>query len=305
VSRERRSESATPGALHIVSAALAAVILGSVLTAFAAPASARTERVTDGITATTARQLTVVASGYPSTVSARASLRASRVFIIGDSLTVGAEPHLPSAFRKAGFVRAPWVSAVLRRDVAQGLQALKRVSRSSRHFVIALGTNNYRASQREISGWVKRARALVGPQATISWVNVHMEGSRFARYRAFNRVLLTAIAADNTALEARDQAGWSEVLDWDRFAIDRGIRTNRDGIHYRAAYMQRAAFYAKALGGDLRFADYRLVGPTVSPKPQPEPKPTPTPTPTPTRKPGPDPKPTPTPSPTPSPSQTA
>jgi len=221
------------------------------------------------------------------------------VFIIGDSLTVGAEPHLPSAFRQAGFVRAPWVSAVLRRDVAQGLQALKRVSRSTRHFVIALGTNNYRASQREVSGWVKRARALVGPKATISWVNVHMEGSRFARYRVFNRLLLTAIAADNTALEARDQSGWSEVLDWDGFANDQGIRTNRDGIHYRAAYTQRAAFYAKALGGDLRFADYRLVGPAVAPKPKPEPEPTPT------RKPGPDPKPTPTPTPTPSPSKTA
>jgi len=284
-----------------VTTALATVVLGSALTAVASPAAARTELVDRGVSATTTRQLTVVASGYPSTVSARASLRASRVVIVGDSLTVGTKPHLPSAFKRAGFVRTPLVSAVLRRDVAQGLKALKQVSRSSRHFVIALGTNNYLASQSEISGWVKRARALVGPGATISWVNVRMEGSRFARYRTFNRLLLTAIAADNAALEARDQLGWSEVLDWDRYAIDQGIRTHRDGIHYRAAYTQRAAFYAKALGGDLRFAAYRLVGPAAAPKPKPAPKPQPTPKPTP----GPTPQPKPTPTPTPSPSQTA
>lgn len=162
-----------------------------------------------------------------------------RVFVLGDSLTEGAEPWLDDAVEARGWTLTA-VDAEVGRTVPAGLAVLRRRARSlPPTVVVALGTNNLGASATEIDGWLASARRIVGADRRLVWVNVSVAGSpgRLARGREINAAL------------ARAGRRWDvDILDWDGWARRNRVTTRADGIHYeQGAYRLRALFYAGAL----------------------------------------------------------
>ena len=164
---------------------------------------------------------------------------APEVFVVGDSLTVGAEPWLAGAMARRG-LRLAGVDARVSRPVDEGLAVLQQLGGSlPSTVVIALGTNNLGASPAEVDRWVGTARRLVGDRRLI-WVNLRCDpavAAHLERYRAVNAAL--AAAAPRYGVE---------IADWDGWAAGAGVPNGRDGVHYTEdAYRLRALFYAAAL----------------------------------------------------------
>jgi hypothetical protein len=162
-----------------------------------------------------------------------------RVFVVGDSLTEGAEPWLERAVTARGWTLTG-VDARVGRSVRDGLAVLRRRVRTLPPTVIvALGTNNLGASAADVEAWLADARRIVGPERRVVWVNLAVAGSpgRIARGREINAAL---------RMSARR---WDvDVLDWAAWARRNGVATKSDGIHYAdGAYRLRALFYAGAL----------------------------------------------------------
>lgn len=162
-----------------------------------------------------------------------------QVFVLGDSLTEGAEPWLAAAMAARGW-ELTGVDARVGRPVPEGLAVLRRRARSLPATVlVALGTNNLGASAADIETWVASARRIVGDGRRLVWVNISAAGSpgRVERVREIN-----------DALDAAGRRWRVDVLDWDAWARRNRIVTKSDGIHYEdGAYRLRALFYAAAL----------------------------------------------------------
>jgi lysophospholipase L1-like esterase len=183
-------------------------------------------------------------SDGPSTTSTSRPLEAkptveTSLFIVGDSLTVGARPWLARDLRRR-HVRLVGVNARIGRGVDDGLAVLrKRASSLPPTVMVALGTNDLLASRRQVEEWVRTARQLVGDRRLI-WVNLRCNATRskfLARYRVIN-----------DALESAARRYDVEIADWDAWAGARRVRTQQDGVHYSpAAYRLRSSFYAKAV----------------------------------------------------------
>lgn len=172
-------------------------------------------------------------------VVARAPSGPRQALVVGDSLTVGAEPWLSSSLRGQGW-SLDGVDARVGRGVDEGLRILRdRAASLPATVVVALGTNDFWAEPAAVHGWLRTARAIVG-QRRLVWVNLCLDDATAPRLAPFHRV--------NAAL-AQFAAGYGvHVADWCSFARRHGIVPGPDGIHYGpAAYRQRAAFYAAAL----------------------------------------------------------
>jgi hypothetical protein len=165
---------------------------------------------------------------------------APAVFVVGDSLTVGAEPWLAAAVRARGW-DLTGVDARVGRVVPEGLAVLKRKARSLPDTVIvALGTNNLGASPADIDAWMGTARRLVGPERRLVWVNLSLADDGLARLQRYHAI--------NASLAASAPRWRVEILDWDRWTHRNHIATKSDGIHYEdGVYRLRALFYAGAL----------------------------------------------------------
>ena len=161
----------------------------------------------------------------------------AQVFIVGDSLTVGARPWLARELRRRDS-QLVGVTARISWHVDEGLEVLRRMGDSLPATVmVALGTNDLQASTSQVERWLRTARELVGDRRLI-WVNLRCNASHsklLARYRVINDAL--DVAAPRYGVE---------IADWDAWAGARRVRTLSDGVHYSpAAYRLRASFYAK------------------------------------------------------------
>ena len=166
----------------------------------------------------------------------RAKVRA-QVFVVGDSLTIGARPWIARDLRRRGG-RLVGVDAGVGWHVEDGLVVLRRMGDALPGTVmVALGTNDLLSSRREVERWLRTARQLVGDRRLI-WVNL--------RCNARHSRLLARYPLINAALEAAAPRYDVEIADWDAWAGERRVRTLPDGVHYSsAAYRLRASFYAE------------------------------------------------------------
>jgi len=164
---------------------------------------------------------------------------ATRVFVVGDSLTVGARDFggLRSKFANAGYEAT--VEARTGRGVEWGLSVLRNQGRSlPSTVVVALGTNDV-ASGRSTPSFgelVDRVMAAVGPNRIVVWVNLDLDDTSWgaAQEARFNRVL-------------RERAGQHDnlaVADWDSYLDGNRSWLAGDRIHLNGrGYRQRAWFY--------------------------------------------------------------
>ena len=197
------------------------------------------------------------AAGATSTVKPRGTTRRPRsaplaqlgrpapegrpVFVVGDSLTVGAEPWLAGALGPWGWF--PTVDARVSRPTDEGLSILERERRKGGlpdTILVALGTNDLNATDAEVDGWLRDVRETAGPRRRVVWVNLHVAEGHPARDRA---------EGINAALAEHAAKYDVEVADWQEWAEDREVEHRPDGIHYdERNYRMRASFYAIALG---------------------------------------------------------
>lgn len=169
----------------------------------------------------------------------RANPNGLPVFVLGDSLTVGAEPWLAGAVGPRGWY--PTVDARVSRTTQEGLRILARKEADlPATILVALGTNDLQASDAEVRSWLRDLRSIAGEKRRLLWVNLDVAESHpsYVRSQRINAVL------------ARSAANYEiEVADWEQWAGDRGVTHRPDGIHYdERNYRRRAAFYAEALG---------------------------------------------------------
>jgi lysophospholipase L1-like esterase len=161
------------------------------------------------------------------------------VFVVGDSLTVGAQPYLRAALHGHGWVLAG-VSARVGRPVSEGLAVLRahRVTLPP-VVLIALGTNNLAATQLDVKSWLRTARGIVGTRPIV-WVNLCLNDARLPYLRSFRLI--------NAALVRYAPRFGVRVADWCGYAGRHGVTNGPDGIHYGPdGYRVRAGFYARAL----------------------------------------------------------
>ena len=187
----------------------------------------------------------------------------ARVFVLGDSLTLGtliygSPSHLVNAARDDGLALTPRPNARVGRRVGEGLAILSHVG-AHRTVLIALGTNDLSATSAQAASWIRTARRLAGPTATIFWVNLRLTGAQFRFQTRVNAGLLAGVRRDRTAQELVGATGRAYVLDWSRYAQLHRIANGRDGIHYSPLnYAKRADFYTGCIAGVASFHAYVL-----------------------------------------------
>jgi lysophospholipase L1-like esterase len=174
-----------------------------------------------------------------------------RVVIIGDSLTVGAEPHHRAQLVAAGIPgivdgntsrRIPAMST----PQLSGVLTAERIRREwgdADCWVIALGNNDIASvasmSSSTAATLVAQLVAAVSPGARVWWVNVRdvRTAELIAKAATFNGVL-DARAASDAAFE---------VVDWASL-VAANPAWSTDGIHVTATgYRARAALVAAAI----------------------------------------------------------
>lgn len=173
------------------------------------------------------------------------------VAIVGDSLTVGAQPFLPDAFSGIGS-RIEFLMARNGIPTSLGLSYLRTAEIDLPPTVIlALGTNDVNATDADVVGWLVAAREIIGPQRRLVWVNLDISNSEYSNDEVFNRVLAQSVTRDPRIL----------VLDWAAYAHDNRIGHAVDGVHYDTdGYRQRAGFYRCAVWDNPTCERYQLHG---------------------------------------------
>ena len=209
-------------------------------------------------------QPSTVAIVPTSTATATNQRPRARLYVQGDSLTVGTleecdNPCLPLATAQRGMRLSPAPNARVGRSVSEGLAVMAHTSALPARVLIALGTNDWEAGSSAAGSWVKQARLIVGPSADIFWVNLAMEGHRYRRFPEINSGLVSGSTADNVRQARRGARGRSYVLDWASYATTHHLHPGSDGVHYSSAiYSLRARFYAGAVAGSAEYLPYRI-----------------------------------------------
>lgn len=150
--------------------------------------------------------------------SSRASIarvKSTPVFIVGDSLTVGAKPYLQAKLKSR--VRKVTVDARVGRFSNEGISKLRgRQARQARVWVVALGTNDGPSSSATRSN-VRKVLRKAGPRRQVIWVNVVRPGG----YSRVNGALRRADAKyDNLT-----------VIDWAKFIRQHRYYLGGDRVH--------------------------------------------------------------------------
>lgn len=232
VSVRSRTSTARLGAAGVT------VTLAALATVWLWPAAAPAHPA--AATATTVRPVSAAATARSST-HPTATTGSRRVFVVGDSLTLGTEPYLAAAMHRRGWTLTR-VDARGGRPVNDGFAVLRtQRARLPQTVVIALGTNNLWQGPAAVPGWLRTARAIVGDRRLI-WVNLCLNdkvASWLRPYRAIDAALRTDAPRYGV-----------EVADWCGYATRHYISPGPDGIHYGPTdYRVRAAFYAAAVAG--------------------------------------------------------
>ncbi len=168
--------------------------------------------------------------------------------MIGDSLTDDCIADHERALAAAGWPRST-IDARGGRGVARNVtrsrhtglrvvDAMRRSSGDTRHWVVALGTNDVRVVAPErYATTIARMLERIGPGHRVLWVNIHLPHDE-QRQLAWNTALATA------ALERPDQL---LVFDWATAAAAHPEWLAPDGIHHTAAgHAARSAAVAQA-----------------------------------------------------------
>jgi lysophospholipase L1-like esterase len=191
--------------------------------------------------AATARPLAAALGTATVTVvsGARAAPPPHRVFVVGDSLTVGTQPWLRTAMQRRGWTLTG-ADARVGRPVSEGLAVLRAHRATLPPYVlIALGTNNLGATAQDVKSWLRSARQIAGTRP-VAWVNLCLNDASQPRLRGFRII--------NAALLKYAPRFRITVADWCTYAGRHGVTNGPDGIHYGpGAYRVRAAFYARAV----------------------------------------------------------
>lgn len=162
-----------------------------------------------------------------------------RVLIIGDSLTVGARDF--GGFTLPG--RHVTISAQTGRSTSQGISVLETSAAQNYDLVVmALGTNDYYASENQMGAWVDRAMTAARGTPVV-WVNVDYGTSKLAPAKKLHRALN----------KARSRHPNLTVADWHTWINSRpnvGSLRAGDGVHYTTAgYRARAEWMARVATG--------------------------------------------------------
>lgn len=217
----RRPRSAAGRAARGVTLALG-VALGTLGLAACSTSGALTSTVSGGTPSAAASPVAVATPDSP--------FVDRRVFVEGDSLTVGIADFLPAMLDPVG--RPVTVDAQVGRTTAEGIDSLQmRTSEIGGTLVVALGTNDlpdpvaFAASIDQIM--------IIAAGRPVIWVTVARAG-----WDQLDEALITA------------QARWSnlEVIDWRPIIAAHPLMLGADGIHLtEAGYQLRALFIAGAV----------------------------------------------------------
>lgn len=158
-----------------------------------------------------------------------ARLRNSRVFVVGDSLTVGAEPYIVNGLGST--VAHVSVNGRVSRPTDEGVSLLSSSS-PSRIWVVALGTND-EADPVATRHWVDTVMARAGKNRKVIWLTLVRPGN----YGVVN--------AEIKRLDARYSNLY--VIDWaaqvarnPQWLGGDGVHMNSTGYRYRGEAIVRA-----------------------------------------------------------------
>lgn len=166
------------------------------------------------------------------------------VVMIGDSITVGSEPALTSAFQQLGFdeiviqAQNSKRTAVSSSDntsgvrIAEGLVALEPdADRSGELWVVALGTNDIdQYAEADIGAFVDEMLAVVPAESPLVWVDTYFR-DRPDGAAAVNAVIRERVAARGNAVVA----AWSGVAGGEGVLRSDGLHPGDDGTYAFAA----------------------------------------------------------------------
>jgi len=158
-----------------------------------------------------------------------------RIFVVGDSLTVGAKKSIRSELSDVGKVT---IDAKNGRSTTAGADILASSSaaQNADAWVVALGTNDYR-NERQFQ---QAARTIVAEAdgRPVTWVNIYLK--KAPKQSARINAVLDAVVEDTPTVTVEDFATW---------ATSNKRLFASDGIHLTAeGYQQRGQFYAVATG---------------------------------------------------------
>jgi lysophospholipase L1-like esterase len=187
----------------------------------------------------------ITGSLVPTTTTSAPVPLGTKVGIVGDSLTEGVRTRLPPLAARYGFDLK--IDALSGRDVEAGLTPLTKLKPGRDLVVVALGTNDARASLtvEAAQARIEQMLAVVGDKTPVLWVNIYRSDTKdaSAAARRFD-LALDAEAASRPQLT---------VLDWSSYIEGRKELLGADGIHLTAAgYDERAAWLARAIADELR-----------------------------------------------------
>ena len=166
---------------------------------------------------------------------------ATRISMVGDSLTCGSLPFQPEAFAEAGWSHATidaYASRGLRTKLSAdrytgltAVDAIRDKSGDTEAWVIALGTNDAviypNGKQAEV---IRVMMDHIGAGHKVMWINVYLPDAR-PRQLAWN------ITLDEAASKRDDMF----VYDWASFAAENQRWLSRDRVHYSTdGYRYRA-----------------------------------------------------------------
>jgi hypothetical protein len=131
-------------------------------------------------TSTTSKDHPFAASPAPSTTTTVPRPLGTKVAIVGDSLTEGVRTRLPPLATQYGF--DVQIDAQQGRDIEAGLAPLTKLEPNRDLVVVALGTNDARAS---LTVPVAQARiehmlSVIGDKTPVLWVNIYRSDTKDA-----------------------------------------------------------------------------------------------------------------------------
>jgi lysophospholipase L1-like esterase len=204
-------------------------------------------------TTSTGRPVAGVLGPTTTTTTTRPAPRGTKVAIVGDSLTEGIRTRLPPLATQYGFDLK--IDAQSGRDIAAGMTPLTKIKTDRDLVVVALGTNDARASLtvEAAQARIEQMLAVVGDKTPVLWVNIYRQDTKDAS---------TAARRFDLALDAEAAVRPNlTVLDWSSYIQGRKDLLGKDGIHLTSAgYDDRAAWLARAIADELRLPS--AAGPT-------------------------------------------
>jgi GDSL-like Lipase/Acylhydrolase family len=157
------------------------------------------------------------------------------LLVVGDSLAVGASPHL------AGALPGWRIEEVTRTGMptAEGVAALTQRSGGQDVIAVSLGTNDDPSAVDTFQGQVETVLDAAGPRCVV-WANIVRPPYNGVSYSGYNRVL-SRLAAARPNLQVVD---WAGIV-----AADPSLLAD-DGVHANTAgYAARGQAYAQAVQG--------------------------------------------------------